>query len=185
MQPEHSDNFPKTKTASLFALVVILNLAALFGVVFLFLLIRNMNEHAFTVNNDLVAAIAEKDAIQSLEKTVNAMQSDTQTLSSFLVTKDNVVDFLARIEDLGKATHCTTKVNTVEEVKNGQVSKIRLSVSISGSWTAMHTFLAALLNMPYKLDLKNVSFISSLGDDSEKTQRVWTGAFNFTVLESQ
>ncbi len=185
MQPEHSKNFPKTKTSSLFILVVVLNIAALLGLIFLFLVIRDKNEHAASVNNDLENALAQKSQIQLLEKTTGSMQDDIQKLNSFLVTKDNVVSFLERIDALGQATHCTTKVNTVEEIKDGQSAKIHLLVTATGSWTAVHTFLSALLNIPYKVDVKSVSLVSSLSDDTTNTKRMWTGIYDFTVLESK
>ncbi len=185
MQLEHSNNYPTTKTHSRLMLVIILNLLALFGAVFLFLLIRQKNERAWMVNNDLEAALVQKSNIQLLEKTVNSVQVENQKLSSFLVAKDDLVSFLGRIDELGQATHCTTKVTTVEEVKDGQIAKLHLIVEAGGSWMALHTFFSALLSIPYEIEVKGASFVSSIEGEKAAARRVWTATFNFTVAEQE
>ncbi|MDD5068098.1 MAG: hypothetical protein PHS53_01875 [Candidatus Pacebacteria bacterium] len=187
MQPEHSEKIPRTKTKSLFALVFVLNLLAIAGVAFLFIMIRDKNEHASIVNNDLERALTEKSDMQSLQKEVSAIEADSKTLNSFLVGKDNVVAFLESVDALGKTTGCETKVKTVEEIKDPKVSKIHLVVSANCPWSSLHTFFSALLSIPYKIELKNASLVASLETESvqAKAKRAWIGTFDFTVLEAE
>lgn len=186
-----------TKKLFLLIAVSIVFLAILAGFVFV---IGHINDRSARVGSVLagIDALTRKDQeYQLFEKITKSTEMDRAKISSYMVKKDGLVDFIKLIEGMANASGVQVVIKTVAEsdvsIQASTSPKVMLTLPLNtvGTWENTAMFLALLESMPYKTTLTKVD-LKKMGNDEavdpkkrrfSKANPSWQGDFEFGVLK--
>ncbi|TAK57034.1 hypothetical protein EPO17_03070 [Patescibacteria group bacterium] len=187
-----------TKNISLLVLSVLVFLVVLGGFIFLVGDITARGEH-ITSRLKMIDEITRKDQeYQLFEKIIKSTEADRAKISSYVVKKDGLVDFIKLIEGMANSSGVEVSIKTVEESEvSGQASStpkvmLTLPLTTTGTWENTAMFLALLESMPYKTTLTKVDLRKmdlTEGADPKRKNRFskanpgWQADFQFGVLK--
>ncbi len=156
-------------------------LTSLSAYVFLFLSVKESNQNISSLQNQISIEVGKQSREGSTKNLLANTEESRKMLSTYFVNKEEIVEFIESIEDLAKKSGASLRLNSVGEedeiVGRNQVSVLVISLQADGSWAAVHSLLASLESIPYKIHFREVSLEVS---DS----KVWTGKFEFTVVKN-
>lgn len=172
----------KTSRKIFFLVLATVVLAALYGLVFVS--VRQKSQHALKLEDSVEYDLKKAEILQ----TVNAIFLDTErersTLDTYFVTDKSFIDFVKKIESLGRGAEVTLRIlpDSVREEGAGEEdfkSVITFSLELQGRWADLETTLALLETLPYAVSTKRVQFDKVLGERVDK----WRGTVVMNVLK--
>ena len=148
---------------------------------------------------ETISEITRKDQeYQLFEKIIKSTEADRNKLSSYVVKKDGLVDFIKIIEGMANSSGLEVSIKTVSEsdvslqASSSPKALLTLPLTTTGNWENTAMFLALLESMPYKttltkVDMKKMDLAESA--DPKKRNRFskanpgWKADFEFSVLK--
>lgn len=177
-------------------------LFCVFVVVACIFVVKNINDRmdrTATILGDIDGLTKKVEEYQVFERIVKTTEVDRAKISSYVIKKDGLVDFIKLIESMATASGVEVVIKTVveSEVQNQATSspKVMLTMPLSatGTWENISMFFALLESMPYKTNLPkaDVKRLASeeVSDANSKKRRFskvnpgWQGDFEFGVLK--
>jgi hypothetical protein len=148
-------NFKKTKIRLLVCMITFAVITSF--VVYGFLKLEEMESSASLLEQEV---IQEKESIQtfdSLVKNFSNIKEESQKANTFFIKKDEVVDFLNKIEGLASTTNTQISIQAVTDKNTGSSSSL-LSVGVKahGSYSNLYYLLRILEELPYQAEIQNV-----------------------------
>jgi len=121
--------------------------------------------------------------IRALEKSLKETASEREKISSYFVRKNEAVQFIERIEELGRRSNLSLSLQNVSVADKEKV--FRLNANAEGRFEDMMYFLELLPNLPYKISLEAANMRGKLEGAGPEEGRpgIWSGSFTI-VLES-
>jgi hypothetical protein len=148
---------------------------------------------------ETINEITRKDQeYQLFEKIIKSTEADRNKLSSYVVKRDGLVDFIKIIEGMANSSGLEVSIKTVAEsdvslqASSSSKAQLTLPLTTTGNWENTAMFLALLESMPYKttltkVDMKKMDLVESA--DPKKKNRFskanpgWKSDFEFSVLK--
>lgn len=157
---------------------------------FLYIQIKNTNEHVSIVQNEAEAQEIENNGQQSLEDILNNTKEDREKIASIVLSDDKVVDFLESVEALGPLTNTTvtTASVNVNDATGKDTGFLTLQMNVAGSWQNVLQFASLIENMPYQITITDASFTGEVqkSTDKKKSQSVkWRAQLNVSVVKDK
>lgn len=169
------------KTRQILILVLIIDLAFVGAYGFLFYLIKAKSEEASALSQDLEAKRATEDEISILRHTVNETKDDRAKLESYFVRADNIDAFIEFLKSLGKDAGIDITLSGLTETKG---SSLTIDLRAQGTFENLFYFMKLAENVPYRINLKRVSLVSS-GPKEQKNEGTSTGKRGNTSVKPQ
>lgn len=177
-------------------------LMCLCAVAIFFFAVKYINqrmERVATVLTDITELTKKADEYQIFERIIKSTETERAKISSYVIKKDGLVDFIKLIENIATASGVEVMIKTVveSEVSSPASSfpKVMLTLPLTaiGTWENISMFFALLETMPYKttltkVDLKKLAF-EEVSEGISKKRRFskanpgWQGDFEFGVLK--
>lgn len=190
-----------SQTKNIFKAILIIDIIAfvLYGA--LFFLIKNKNQDTSTLLNNAERDLKKDEFLRVAKFSLDQNRAEVEKLDTFFVAKDGVPNFIEYIEGLGKESGVALSIGNVSvepDTKNKDDFKeiLRLKVEMLGSWQELFTFLSIIENLPYRVQIDNVSFAvdaseealffggeASTTNSSLSGGNQWKGFIEFTLLK--
>ncbi len=173
--------FVSGKIAKLLALSAVLVITALsaYGMA-LWKIKKNIGE---AVNLNLsIAAEAQKEAgIESTRNILRNTAAEREKIEGYFVGSDNIVDFLEKIELMGKKSGVNLSFDSVD-IPLDERNVLRLRIGAEGSWEDDFYFLSLLENLPYKMEIEKSTIVKLTKIVSNVKTSYWRGDFTVKLL---
>jgi hypothetical protein len=194
-------DFQKTKNVMTISIALAVVSFTIYG--FLFWDIKVKNEQISSLVNDANQFSNKDHALRLVKISLEQNKNLIDQLDSYFIPSDGVVGFISSIESLGKESGVelvVTSVETLSDPKNTKDFKeaLHLRLETMGSWKGTFYFLSVLENLPYQVDVSQVTFgltgaTDKVAFDSSpgaiartrqpsKEER-WHGTYDVTVLK--
>jgi len=124
------------------------------------------------VENDL-----RQESLTALSRTLRDTENDRKSLDTRILHDENVVEFLALIESLGKeqGVGLVTNALTVEP-KNDMFETLVMQVNVEGTYGGVVHMLKLMEHLPYQSTLGKVQL-------ENKNDSLWVGTFEMRVTK--
>jgi Tfp pilus assembly protein PilO len=167
------------------AVVIVCNIAALFGYYFLFQDIKAKAQLANSLTSTIDVGQQKNSRLSSLRAIVNDTEVKRQQLSGLLLSQENEVSFIDQIEGLAKKSGLTVNTNNVSSSAGdtGSTKVFQMQSTTTGSWNDTMYFLSQLENLPYNVRVQGVS-LGKQSDGNKKSAPSWVASFDISVTES-
>lgn len=112
-----------------------------------------------------------RDMLSTLVNTLESTKNERIALTALVLTEENIVDFLALIESVGREQQVILKTNTITiQPINNVFETVVVSVSAEGTYDALVKTLTLLENIPYQSTVANVQFTRKEDSDMWETR---------------
>ncbi len=152
------------KTYFILIFSIFISVISVLFFVFVFMAVKNKNEHASALTGTINEKASEIENIASLKDTINKTKEKRNALSSYLVNAERIDEFVSFVEDMGTSVGVSLDVSSVDLVKNKK-NTISVDFVSKGSFDDMMRLVIATENMPYQVTIKKV-FINKVIDSS-------------------
>ena len=171
------------KTKIIFVVSIICFLVSVGGVYMLWSTIKNQGEALAQKANELALFEAQNKSYRDLEQLVNDTQSQRTQLQEYLLTEDQTIDFLSKIENLADslAIDLSTDALKVQDTE-GPFDTLLISYRIEGMKTRVDTLIQMLETLPYQAGLSNLSFQYDFKDGVSVTTGTFTLAITLVTI---
>lgn len=173
--------FISKKTLKLFLVAVILALVAIsaYGVA-VWEIRKNLSEAADLSSS--IAAESQKEAgIESTRNILRNTAAEREKIESYFVSSDNIVDFLEKIELLGKKSGVVLSFDSVD-IPSDEKNVLRVRANTKGNWENTFYFLSLIENLPFKIELEKSSIIKIVEVVSNVKTFYWRGDFTIKLV---
>ena len=129
-----------------------------------------------------------KEEIKNLNISTSVLKPQIEEINSLFISPQGQVSFIDEVESLAKYLDLKIEINSVDidsnEVVSGQgLAILKMKVTVVGTWVGNYKFLYYLENLPYSIDIRQMS-LSNLSDSSQKISTdIWRGIFDIKVLQ--
>lgn len=172
------------KSKELLAITLLLNIAAIGWCYFLFAEIKEKNEHLSELTNRIEAETSEESALNYKKNLAVETAALREKLLSFTLAKGGAISFIEFLEATGNDVDARTSIESVSTKDHAQLSNIeelRLTLKVTGSWSAIVRFLGLLEVLPYETALEQVA-VSKMEFPDEGP---WRADIFLTVLKEK
>jgi hypothetical protein len=159
--------------------------AAAFGYYVLFQALFTEIEKTSEITNEVKREERVHNTIATNKQTVVEIQGDLETIDSFFVTSDGVVNFIESVEALARNQGLSIDVRNVslEEIAGvsyaSLLEELQVRIETRGSWQDNYNFLTQLESLPYSINI-GLSGVEHLDDSDDPA---WRGSFELAVLK--
>jgi Tfp pilus assembly protein PilO len=190
----------KTKKTMVISIVLAIAVFVIYG--FLFLNIKDKNEQISTLANDAQQLRSKDDTLKATKTILDQSKDLISQLDSYFIPADGVVGFISVLEGVGKFSGVDMTIGSVgteadSKAKDEIKETLRLHIETNGSWKNTFYFLSVIENLPYRIDVEDVSLglvgatDKVLFDNKTATAQTrqpnkdekWHGSFNVTVVK--
>ena len=122
--------------------------------------------------------------IFAIKQLTNSLGSTQETVRGYVLSADEVVPFLQRLEAIMQHANVvgeTERVATTASSLNpaGKWEFLEVAISTEGSWAATYEFLTLLEHIPYYAEVTNVVVEKVANEENT----YWAGTFTLRVLK--
>ncbi|TSC67660.1 MAG: hypothetical protein G01um101472_345 [Parcubacteria group bacterium Gr01-1014_72] len=179
-------------TRILLAAALLANVLAAGAYTLLFLRVKEKNENLSSLQGKIQVASRKEEKIAAIKETLAETALLRQSLASYFVDEDGIVNFINLIETFATENNLIPSIKNVEQ--GGTPSKeageftegVRLTVEVKGSGRSVFHFLSLLETLPLHISFEQVS-LESIGEEAigkkGDTTPLWRGVIRFTVLQ--
>ena len=127
--------------------------------------LESQKSRAVQLGQDVAQKQSETVRIARAREALPVLEEAEGVVASRLVRANDIVSFLEQLEKQGKAQGASVKVLSVNPVQTGALSRITISLTITGSFDSVLRALGAIEYGPYDLSLTNVALTKSGADE--------------------
>ncbi len=123
---------------------------------------------------------AHRATLERLMRTLEDTKEERASLFSRVLKEEEVIDFLALIESLGREQGVTLATNalTVEPI-DSEFETLVVRVSVGGSYSGVMQVLKILENLPYQASVADVQLTMSEGEGGA----LWQSSYSVRVTK--
>lgn len=173
--------FISKKTIKLFLIAAILALAAISAYGMAVREIRKNLSGAADLGSSIAAESQKEAGIESTRNILRNTAAEREKIDSYFVSSDNIVDFLEKIELLGKKSGVALSFDSVD-IPSDEKNVLRVRAGTKGSWENTFYFLSLIENLPFKIELEKSSVIKTVEVVSNIKTFYWRGDFTIKLV---
>ena len=177
------------KSTSNYSLIVISILAVIFVTwvsYMLYHMIQAKGQHIHDIALTTTVSAEHAQQIKGLEASLATLTPQIEKLDSYIIAPDGEVDFINKLEDIGRSHGVDVQTNSVGVQASKELPTtmqyLALKVTAQGGWGGVYRFASLISNLPYKI-LVDQADISDISDKSTTTRQVWQGVFTIRVVQ--
>ena len=163
------------------------------AVIFVFLNIKNKNEHISDLRNDLTFQITKQQNMISMDKIVEKANPEISLIDNSIISKDGDVAFIENLEEKARNNGLTIEIESLSfddspQVASSSVTTLKVRANTKGSWSGTYKFLAQVEALPFRVKINNFSFVNSSDETVFSRKKVsnpvgWQSRFEISVLK--
>jgi len=168
------------KSTKIIAVTGILFFLICIGVFSVFLHVVTKQKTEFTEQTaENIRAEAHHESLASLMETLEKTKDERESLTSRVLREEDVIDFLALIESLGKEQGVILSTNslTVEPI-DAVFETLIVNVGVEGSYAGVMQVLKILEHLPYQTAISGFQVTHGGEDDA-----TWKSTYNVRVTK--
>lgn len=173
--------FISGKTIKLFAIAIILVMAAISVYGMAILKIRKNVSETANLGSSIAAESQKEASIESIKNILRNTAAEREKVGAYFVSSDNIVDFLEKIELLGEKSGVNLSFDSVD-IPPDEKSILRVRIGTEGKWEDTFYFLSLIENLPFKIELEKSSVIKTVKTVSNVKVSYWRGDFTVRLL---
>ncbi len=140
-------------------------LVAISGFVFGSYYINGLTEKTSLLKEEIEAKEIKIKRIQNLNKSAEKTSLDREKLKNHFVDSNKAIDFVSSLEDVASKLGLQYSTNSIENVEVENLSLqnkqlLRISMSLSGGWRTILTYLLYIESLPYALNIEKLEMIA-------------------------
>ena len=166
------------KTKKLLALVILINVVLLVAYTGAFVFVKSQGSKSAKTYLELLSEKQKQENIDTVRITVKNTTAERAKLKDYFVTQTEVILFIDKVESLGAESNTNITLNDLKEIDEG---KLVFSITATGAFDSLMHLLALIENIPYNIEIKQVSF-RKVSVSEEKKDIVWEGSFSAELL---
>ena len=178
---------PQKRTYIIFIISLATSILMIGIFIHFFIVIKNANEVAATLSQNINDEIAQQNNISTLQKNITDTKQQSESLKSYIVDKNNVDTFITWVENQGTVIGVPTTTNSVAFTTNNT-----LTAEFTGTGTfAQVARLEALIEYaPYKIHITKVSInrvvppTTALNTKASPANNQWQIDIGFKVVSN-
>lgn len=148
---------------------------------FAFLKVEKIKIETAKLNQEIVEEKIASDSFSSLLRTVENIKENSEKVGKFFIKKQEVVNFLDKIESLASTTKTEISIESVTEKKNPEGgSIISVGVNVKGAYSNVNYLIRMLEELPYQTEIQSVNLKQNTVDDKKQGLTSWSG--NIIIL---
>lgn len=122
-------------------------------------------------------------SLKKLLETLTETKDDRETLTTRILKDQEVIDFLALVESVGKEQNVTleTESLTVQPI-NDAFESLVINLSVTGSYASVVHVLKLLEQVPYQSGIQKVTLARDV-EREEDSANEWKGTFEIVVTK--
>ncbi len=134
-----------------------------------------------TENTRHVAELrANSNELATLMNVVTQSAAEREKLFTYVLTEEDVIDFLALLETLAAEQGIEYKTENINEKKHSnQFKTLTLNISAYGAYQGVVHFIALLETLPYQSSISEINLIK----DNEKEPADWKVTLVLTAIQ--
>lgn len=171
----------RTKTISIISTVIFLGSAIVFGGLLYAVSVRQMSLQELAREQSV--AEAKRNQLTALADLVENTKEDRETLTSYVVAENSVIDFLSLIEETarGQGLAIETQSLNVRPLNEDEIFELlTLTARVEGPLDGVLQMGALFESLPYQVTVSSVTF-ENVGRNNTGT--AWKGIFNIEVTK--
>ena len=145
-------------------------LVSIFGYIFIYYSVNDQTASTAAAEKAVLTeqgtAARQKSIVDSLKATVD----ERAIIGSFVLTSDQTVPFIERVEGISKQSGATVSLVSI----SSDASLVHAHVNIQGSWTTMMRAMHLVENLPYSISMDSVR-VSQVG------KGLWNEDFDIAI----
>lgn len=173
--------FLSAKTVRLFAVAIVLVVVGILAYGVIVWDIRKNIDEADGLSMNIAAESQKEANIESIRNIFRGTAEERGKIDSYFVSSDNIVDFLEKIEFLGKKSGVSLSFDSVD-IPSEEKNILRVRVGTEGSWEDTFYFLSLVENLPFKIELEKSSIVKMTRIVSNIKTSYWRGDFTVKLL---
>ena len=173
--------FISKKTLRLFLVAAILVLAAISAYGIAVWKIRKNISEAADLSSSIAVESQKEAGIESTRNILRGTAAEREKIDMYFVSSDNIVDFLEKIELLGKKSGITLSFDSVD-IPPDEKNVLRVRVGTEGNWENTFYFLSLIENLPFKIELGKSSISKAERVVSNVKISYWRGDFTIKLV---
>lgn len=166
------------KSTKIYASVSAMCLAASICLfVFSTITVSNQKKEHLTHAQERAEAKVHKESLQTLMKTLDETQNERESLFTRFVREEEVIDFLALIEAIGKeqGVELSTKSLQVNPINN-YFETLNINVSVTGTYAQVIKVLSLFEELPYQVSIPTIQV-------QQNDDKLWSGTITLNVTK--
>lgn len=173
--------FISTKTVRLFVIAIAMVVAGIIAYGVIVLNIRKNISEADGLGINIAAESQKEANIESTRNILRGTTAEREKIESYFVRSDNIVDFLEKIELLGKKSGVSLSFDSVD-IPPEEKNVLRVRIGTEGNWEDTFYFLSLVENLPFKIELEKSSIVKMTRIVSNIKTSYWRGDLTVKLL---
>lgn len=173
----------KTKQLLIFYGLGVLIISSVYGFLLFHIHAKSVSAAAFLSQAEQLRG--QNNQLTDLNTVLRDIEVDQEKLNSYFVDGDSLVNFIERIEQLGKDSGATVEVRSLnEEATNDKsIQTLVFNLTVKGNWNDVYYFLALVQNLPVKATFDRIQMSHSGIESEDAAPDEWRAVINMKVLE--
>jgi hypothetical protein len=180
----------QSRTKQLLMLAAVMAVAAVVAYAFLFISIRDKIKAASLLLNEADAIEQKEKKLGSVEILVKGIEAERRQIHSYIVEKDDSIDFIEMIEELGERAGAPVEVTSIGieplledsgESDTGEL--LRLNFTSSGSWSSLFYLLSLVESVPFNVLIEQANLENAVNPENMKSSKTWEGKFSVVAVK--
>jgi hypothetical protein len=161
--------------------------------IFVFLSIKNKNEHISDLRNELAFQMTKQQNMISMDQLVEKARPDILLIDNSIIAKDGDVAFIEDLEEIARKNGLDINIESLSFEDNPQVASstmttLKVKAGTKGSWAGTYKFLAQVEALSFRVKVNNFAFVNSSDEtvfNRKKTSNPqgWQSRFEISVLK--
>lgn len=174
-------------------LPVLLVLVMMGVIIFVFLSIKNKNEHISDLRNDLAFQVTKQQNMISMDQLVEKARPEISLIDNSIIAKDGDVAFIEDLEEIAKSSGLSIDIESLSFEENpvassSSMTTLKVKANTKGSWLGTYKFLAQVEALPFRVKINNFAFINSSDETVFNKKKIanplgWQSKFEISVLK--
>ena len=171
-----------TQHTKIIGIIAILLFASSLGLLVGSLLFLQKTDGELNEKRIQIAKIQNNEReLTSLTRLVEETAEERVLIDSYLLHEEEVIDFLALIESLGREQNVELQTTSLTvQPLNDVFDQLRINVSVTGPYSSVVHMLKLFETLPYQVTVLKTS-LSQASDNSQTS--LWNGLFDLQVTK--
>lgn len=140
-------------------LIIVLNLIAVLGCLYLYSSIRTQREFMRQDMKNLALLEKKVQNIKLLESQSEKLKTDAQKMEQVFLKEENIVGFIENLENLGKDAGVSIELSSVR-MDDENIKEPHFDLILRGSFNALFRYIVLLENLPYQIIFEKLNMSS-------------------------
>ena len=170
----------KQRFSPFFIAIIVSNFIFFGAIGFLWMAIRGTIKESVENIVELEKARFREQNVKILREAITATELQRKTLESYFITKDEAVNVLEKVEEVGHASGASLDLSVINwrEESQTDVMALEISAHLKGSFQSIYQALSLIERLPYKIDMVKIAVLEN---NSGKDARFWESQITFAI----